>query len=251
MLLKKLKKPPPAIQFALRQFAPVAGQDPGNRFVAAIAVRLEHRCLAFADVEPVLAERIHDVRLVRHDHGVGAFSGHLADELAKGLRAPVVLVRRDDEAALGDVGRGFDVAEAQQCAGVNGALEHAGLNLPHRDPEFAHRLADRFCQRTAFVVELALLGDISRIERVGVGLIRIGRAVAENDHVPALAQGVDPFRLRCRRLAVGRSRQQPKQRTDQSQSDDGHEFPPGNGAGSKKLSPPPNPTFPTNVRRGQ
>src|SRR5258708_21352397 len=42
------------------------GADVG--VLPAIAVRLEHRCFAFADIEPVLAERIHDVRLVRHDH---------------------------------------------------------------------------------------------------------------------------------------------------------------------------------------
>src|SRR5438067_893069 len=52
--------------------APFAGLDADDRLVAAIAVRLEHGCLAFADIEPVLAKGIHDVRLVRDDHGVAA-----------------------------------------------------------------------------------------------------------------------------------------------------------------------------------
>src|SRR5204862_1695143 len=43
-----------------------------------------------------------------------------------------------------------------------------------------------------------------------------------NDHVSALAQGVDPFRLRWRGLAVGGNRQASKQDAEQSQSNDGH-----------------------------
>src|SRR6266702_5821849 len=48
-------------------------------------------------------------------------------------------------------------------------MEHAGLNLRHRNLELVHRLANRFCERAAVVVELALLGDVVRIEGVGVG----------------------------------------------------------------------------------
>ena len=150
---------------------------------------------------------------------------HLGCKLAKGIRAPVVLDRRDDEAALGDIGCGFDVAEAEQGAGVHRPLEHAGSNQAYRDPQLAHGLADRFRQCPAGVVELALLGDVAQIERIGVGLIRMGGAVAENDHVSALAQGVDRVRLRCRGLAVGRTGKYPKQRTQQRQSDDGHGLP--------------------------
>src|SRR2546429_7213066 len=46
--------------------------------------------------------------------------------------------------------------------------------------------------------------------------------MAENDHVSALAQGVDPFRLRWRGLAVGGNRQASKQDAEQCQSNDGH-----------------------------
>src|SRR5882762_2950991 len=71
----------------LGQLAPLVRLDSDDELVTAIAVRLEHRCFAFADVEPVLAERIHDVRLVRHDHNVAAGRWLHADELAKGLCA--------------------------------------------------------------------------------------------------------------------------------------------------------------------
>ena len=42
------------------------------------------------------------------------------------------------------------------------------------------------------------MANVADIERVGIGLVVMGCAMAENDHVPALAQGVDGFRLRRR-----------------------------------------------------
>jgi hypothetical protein len=53
---------------------------------------------------------------------------------------------------------------------------------------------------------LALLGDIARIERIGVGLVLISRAVAEYDYVTTIAQCINPFGLRRCRLAAGRRR---------------------------------------------
>src|SRR6267142_5483051 len=155
----------------LGQLAPYIRLDSDNELVTAIAVRLEHRCFAFADVEPVLAKRIHDVRLVRYDHNVAAGRWLHADELAKGLCASIVLHWRHHETAFSDVRRRHNFAEAQQCAGVDRPLEHAGLNLRDGNLELVHRLANRFCKRAAVVVELALLGDVLRIEGVGVGLI--------------------------------------------------------------------------------
>src|SRR6266704_6377031 len=84
----------------LGQLAPLVRLDSDNEPVTAIAVRLEHRCFAFADVEPVLAESIHDVRLVRHDHNVAAGRRRPADELAKGLCASIVLDWRHHETAF-------------------------------------------------------------------------------------------------------------------------------------------------------
>ncbi len=47
-------------------------------------------------------------------------------------------------------------------------------------------------QGAALVVELTLLGDVVEIEWIGVGLVAMGRAVSEDDNVPALAQFVQP-----------------------------------------------------------
>ena len=51
--------------------------------------------------------------------------------------------------------------------------------------QLAHRVADLARERAAVIVELALLGDVGDVERIGVGLILMRRAVAEHDHVPA------------------------------------------------------------------
>jgi hypothetical protein len=64
------------------------------------------------DLEPVLAERIDDVRLVRDDDDVGAGGRYRGNKLAEGLSAPVVLRRRYDEAAFGQIHGGLGVAEA-------------------------------------------------------------------------------------------------------------------------------------------
>ena len=45
-------------------------------------------------------------------------------------------------------------------------------------------------------VELALLGDVLKMERIRVGLIRRRCTVSEHDYVTALAHCIDPFDLR-------------------------------------------------------
>src|SRR6267154_4809937 len=134
----------------LGQLAPLVRLDSDNELVTAIAVRLEHRCFAFADVEPVLAKRIHDVRLVRHDYNVAAGRRLHADELAKGLRASIVLHWRHHETAFSDIRRRHNFAEAQQRACVHRPLEDAGLNLRDGTLRLGHRLANSFCKRAAF-----------------------------------------------------------------------------------------------------
>src|SRR5262245_7413569 len=204
---------------ALGELGPVAGLDPANRLYAAIAVRLEHRGFAFADFEPILAESIQDIRLMRDHDNIGAGRRHGRGHLAQRCCAPVVLDRRHYESALGVIGGGFHVAKAHQRAGVDRALEQAGVNLTNGNPELAQRFSDRFCQRAAIVVELTLLGDVIRIEGVGVGLILMGCAMAKNDHITTIAQGADPFGLRrgvlCRR---GRQRAKCQAATEPSQS---------------------------------
>ena len=63
--------------------------------------------------------------------------------------------------------------------------------------------SEDFCKHPAVVVELALLGNVARVEGIGVGLVLIGRAMTEDDHVTAVTQRIDPFRLRRCGLAAG------------------------------------------------
>ena len=89
----------------------------------------------------------------------------------------------------------------EQRAGLDRAIEHAGVHLADRDLQLAHRVADRAGKRAALIVELALLGDVREVERIGVSLILMGGAVTDDDDVAALAQGREPFGLRLRGLA--------------------------------------------------
>src|SRR5262249_17373496 len=102
---------------------------------------------------------------------------------------------RHHQPSFGDVDRGGHIAEAHQHSGFHRALEHARLDLSDRYFELAHRLAHRARLRATFIVKLSLLGDVFEIEWIGIGLIRVRRAVAHDDHVPAVAQGIAPFSL--------------------------------------------------------
>src|SRR5262245_29201924 len=92
------------------------------------------------------------------------------------------------------------------------------MNLADGNLELAHRLPDRPRERAALVVELALLGDVVEIERVGIGLIPVRRAMAEDDHVAALAHGIDPFSLRQRAWPAGREQAERRRKNCQGQS---------------------------------
>ena len=82
------------------------------------------------------------------------------------------------------------------------------------------RFPDRFCQSPAIIIELTLLGDIARIKRVGIGLILISRAMAENDHVAAVAQGTNSFSLwRCA-LTARRQRRNCQEGAEPNHSND-------------------------------
>ena len=85
------------------------------------------------------------------------------------------------------------------------------MDLADRNLQLAHVIPDRAGELATLIVELALLGDVLEIERVGVGLVAMGRAVAEDDDVTAAAHGRHPFGLRLRGRACG---QRPEQRQD-------------------------------------
>src|ERR1700755_1807930 len=61
--------------------------------LVATVLGTEERGLALFDVEPILAERIDDVRLMSNENRVGATHRCGAEQLVKGVDAAVVLVR--------------------------------------------------------------------------------------------------------------------------------------------------------------
>ena len=79
------------------------------------------------DIEPILAERIDDVRLVRDENVVLARLGCGGQHVAQRLCSTVVLVRRNHQSTFGQIGGRLDVLEAGQYCGLVGAIELAGV----------------------------------------------------------------------------------------------------------------------------
>src|SRR5262245_54238770 len=133
--------------------------------------RLEDRCLAFLDVEPVFSESIEDVWLARDENVVRALVGHPGQHVAQSFGPSVVLVRRHDEAALGQIDGRLDLLEAGQHGGLVGAIELARVDLSDRNSCRSNRVAERLGKSLALGIEIALLGDVREVERIGVGLV--------------------------------------------------------------------------------
>ncbi len=68
----------------------------------------------------------------------------------------------------------------------------------HADP--TDRIAKRFCQRLALVVEVSLLGDVIEIEGIGIGLVREQPATAAR--WPPFLKPKSPFLLRVAHCAT-------------------------------------------------
>src|SRR4051794_32676753 len=121
---------PASVRAGPGELAPTAGLHADHEGVPAAALGPENRGFPLADLEPVLAEGVEDVRLVGHEHDVGSGGRGRRRESAERLGPAVVLVRRDHEAALGEVRRRLHLAEAEERAGLDRALEQAGAHLP-------------------------------------------------------------------------------------------------------------------------
>ena len=75
-----------------------------------------------------------------------------------------------------------------QARRVDGALEAARVGLADRHAVRFEHLADDPRLRASLVIELPLLRDVFEVQRIGVGLIGMGAAVANHDHVAAAPQ---------------------------------------------------------------
>ena len=68
------------------------------------------------------------------DQGVRPRIGRRRDQRAKGLRAAIVLVGADDEAAFGDIQARLRFLAGDQARRLDGALEAARVRLPVGTP---------------------------------------------------------------------------------------------------------------------
>jgi len=126
---------------------------------------------------------------VADDDRVLAFRRHGPEERADGRRAPLVLTGRHDQPTFSDVEDGFYRAQVQQFGRLPGAVELARHNLADRNLEAPERRPQRLGLVTAFVSELTLGPDVVQVQWVGVGLIWIGRRVAEDQNLASFLEG--------------------------------------------------------------
>jgi len=78
---------------------------------------------------------------------------------------------------------GLRLLAADQPRRFHRTEESAGVRLPDRNRGTAEHLTDRFRVGATLVVRLALPGDIVEVQGVGVGLIGMRGAMADDDHV--------------------------------------------------------------------
>src|SRR5262245_54076117 len=126
---------PKADALLLFEVRPCDGLDSGDQLVTAVSVRLENGRLTLAHLEPVFAEGIQNVRLVRDHDDIRARGRHRRNDLAQGAGASIVLDRRHHEPAFGVIDRRLDRAELHQCARIDRPLEQAGVDLSNGDAQ--------------------------------------------------------------------------------------------------------------------
>src|SRR5262249_48065473 len=159
-----------------------------NQDGLAVRVGLEDGRLPFLDLEPLLTQRIDDVRLVRDDQSVRARVGYCAQKDSKRLRSAVVLVGTDHEAPFGYIRRRLRLLATDQPSRLDGPMELARIRLADRDTGRPEDFADHLCLHSALVVQLALLRDVLGMPGIGVRLIWMRGTVAKHDDVSARAQ---------------------------------------------------------------
>jgi hypothetical protein len=152
--------------------------------------RPEDRGFTLLHLRPILAERIDDVRRMRHEYRVGARLRRRAEQFAEGLGIGDVLVRRCGGFAIGEVGCFLDVLEPGQRRRLVGTVEPARINLADGNPDLAERVPECHSRGLALVVEIALSRDIVEVDRLGIGLVGSGGAMAKHDYKAAGAQGL-------------------------------------------------------------
>jgi hypothetical protein len=75
-----------------------------------------------------------------------------------------------------------------------------GDDLAHGNADLLEGCPEGLGGLLALGIQLPLLGDIVEVERIGVGLVRMGGAVPHNDDVTACAQRLGKLRVAGARL---------------------------------------------------
>src|SRR5580692_12082292 len=146
---------------------------------------------------------------------IGVILWRHGQHLSERSGTPVVLVRRDDQAALSQVGRLLDVRETGDNGRFIGAVIFAGVDLADGNTGMAQRLAESLRQRLALVVQITLSSDVVEVKRIGIGLVGERRTVTNDKDETTGAQGL------CDILVVrtGRRRRHYKCRKKSDRSD--------------------------------
>ena len=120
------------------------------------------------------------------------------------VSAAVALMKeRNVDAVVAMVAEGFATKRGRRAALVHRDEVHAALKGRRGTRLLAltsgRRLLDIDRHATVPVVEIALLGDVGKFERIGIGLVAVGRAMTEDDDMAPGAKRLDEARRRLRR----------------------------------------------------
>ena len=157
-----------------------------NQHRLARSVRLKNRRFAFFYLEPVFAERVEDVGLVRHDERVFACGRHNAGQFPESFRPAIVFDGRHDETAFGDIQCRTHFTAAHQLASLDRPIEFAGVDVTELDAKLLEGGADLLRNINAAGAEHSLLRNVVMGERIGIRLIAIRRAVTKHNNITAL-----------------------------------------------------------------
>ena len=148
-------------------------------------LRFEDRRFAFLHIEPLPPQGVDNVGLVRDKDAVFALFGRMRQHLAKGRGSPAIFVRRHNETALRQIDSLLNVFKSRQDRGLISSIEVACVDFTNGDTKLVDCIAKLFGQLLTLLVEVPLPGDVIEIERVGIGLIREGRAMSNKNDVSA------------------------------------------------------------------
>jgi hypothetical protein len=99
--------------WSFRPLDPLIRSDSPDEFEFAIAERLEDCGFSFTRIHEIFTPCIYQVRFMADDHRVFAGCRWGPQQLPKSLRATVILIGRNHQASLGNIGGSRDFGHAE------------------------------------------------------------------------------------------------------------------------------------------